>query len=176
MDGSGMSFRRDYQPVVDRVREGVAEVEGERARMQVVADALWDAFGGDGPGRGVSWIGFYTMAPSGEEMLLGPRRDKPACSPIGMQGVCGLSYTERMAIVVRDVRELGDGYIACDPKDLSEVVVPLFDAWGGCAGVLDGDSYEVGAFDERDVAGLTQVLEAAGLTIAPAGSVRVRVL
>jgi putative methionine-R-sulfoxide reductase with GAF domain len=44
------------------------------------------------------------------------------------------------------------------------VVIPLLNADGSCWGVLDADSFEVGAFDDADVAGLTRVLQAAGLT------------
>ena len=62
--------------------------------------------------------------------------------------------------------ELGENYIACDPRDRSEVVLPLFDGAGSCWGVLDLDSYEFSAFDEADVEGLQDVLRAAGLTQA----------
>ena len=65
---------------------------------------------------------------------------------------------------MRNVAELGEGYIACDPLDRSEVVLPLFDESGACWGVLDLDSHEVGAFDNTDVEGLQKVLLAAGLT------------
>ncbi len=134
---------------------------GDRAqRMQAVVDALWDAL----RGTGVSWVGFYL--PDGEnELVLGPRRDKPACSPIGLHGVCGQCFTRRKPMVVRDVRELGGNYVACDPRDQSEVVIPCFDETGRCWGVLDLDSHECGAFDMNDVSGLQSVLRAAGLTI-----------
>jgi putative methionine-R-sulfoxide reductase with GAF domain len=127
--------------------------------MQVVVDLLWDALADSG----VSWVGFYL--PDGDDALvLGPRRDKPACSPIGLHGACGQAFTQRRIMVVRDVADLGDGYIACDPRDRSEVVVPLFDEAGACWAVLDLDSHDVGAFDESDAEGLVAVLAAAGLT------------
>ena len=65
---------------------------------------------------------------------------------------------------MHDVADLGDNYIACDPRDRSEAVVPLFNDNGDCWAVLDLDSHDVGAFDETDVAGLVNVLQAAGLT------------
>lgn len=139
--------------------ESLASVTGDRmARMQVVVDALWDAL----HPSGVSWVGFY-LHEGGDELILGPRRDKPACSPIGLYGACGQAFTRRMPLVVRDVAELGEGYIACDPDDQSEVVLPVFSESGTCWGVLDLDSHHVGAFDERDVDGLHGVLVAAGL-------------
>lgn len=128
-------------------------------RMQRVADALWAAL----HPRGVSWVGFY-LHEGGPELVCGPRRDRPACSPIGLHGACGQSFTAGRPLVVRDVAELGAGYIACDPRDRSEVVIPLFEADGRCWGVLDVDSHDVGSFDERDVDGLTHVLRAAGLS------------
>jgi len=133
---------------------------GERsARMQAVVDVLWRAL----RDTGVSWVGFY-LAAGPDELVLGPSRDKPACSPIGLHGVCGQAFTQRRPRVVADVRTLGPNYVACDPRDQSEVVIPLFDADGECWGVLDLDSHEVGAFDGQDVAGLLQVLMASGLT------------
>jgi len=129
--------------------------------MQAVVDALWGSL----HPAGVSWVGFY-LYESREELILGPRRDKPACSPIGMHGACGQALKLRKPLVVRDVAELGADYIACDPLDRSEVVLPLFDESGTCWGVLDLDSHYVGAFDDTDAEGLKNVLLAAGLTQA----------
>lgn len=128
-------------------------------RMRALADSLWERFGS----RGYAWVGFYTKG-AGEELVLGARRDKPACSPIGLHGVCGLAWRERRAVLVRDVRGLGGRYVACDPRDLSEIVVPLLEADGSCWGVLDADSYEVGAFGAADALGLAGVVERAGLS------------
>lgn len=143
-------------------------------RMRLLADSFWDVLAP----QGVSWIGFYlgagqatedgrTAGPA--EMLLGPCRNKPACSPIGLHGVCGRGWRERRSIVVRDVAVLDADYVACDPRDKSEVVIPLFDTAGACWGVLDADSWDVGAFAERDARVLGDILARAGLTAAPAG-------
>jgi putative methionine-R-sulfoxide reductase with GAF domain len=102
-----------------------------------------------------------------DEMLLDACRDKPACSPIGLHGACGRSWQEQRSLVVRDVRSLGAGYIACDPRDLSEVVVPLFERDGSCWGVLDADSYEVGSFTESDALSLAMLMVEAGLSARP---------
>jgi putative methionine-R-sulfoxide reductase with GAF domain len=66
--------------------------------------------------------------------------------------------------VVRDVVALGRSYIACDPRDRSELVIPLFETDGRCWGVLDLDSFEAGAFGVEDVEGLLGALQRAGLT------------
>lgn len=145
---------------------------------------------------GVSWVGFYVVdlapgspASDAKEMTLAYCRDKPACSPIGLHGACGRCWQSRRMLVVTDVARLGEGYIACDPRDKSEVVVPMFapsiphapgptspssaapsshaPELGPCWGVLDVDSFDAGAFDAEDAKGLWRVCEAAGLTFAP---------
>lgn len=139
------------------------------ARLQHASDLLWDALAP----LGISWIGFYagphvaldddrTVGP--DEMLLVACRNKPACSPIGLHGACGRSWRERRTLVIPDVRTLGPNYVACDPRDQSEVVVPLFDHAGNCWGVLDADSYDVGAFTTHDAAQLHQALRRWALT------------
>lgn len=146
---------RDYAALTRQL-----PTSGDRTeRMRAVVDLLWDAF----HAQGVSWVGFYTCD-GGDEMLLGPRRDKPACSPIGLHGACGRAYREGVALVVRDVKALGTEYIACDPRDRSELVIPLFEPDGRRWGVLDMDSFEVGAFDESDATAASDLLHASGLT------------
>ncbi len=127
-------------------------------RMSATIGALWAVCGE----LGYSWVGFYL--PQGDALVLGARQPKPACSPIGLNGMCGRAFTETRTCIVRDVRALpGDGYIACDPRDLSEIVVPMLDDTGRCVGVLDADSFDVGAFTEADAVGLVGVLRRAGL-------------
>ncbi len=137
----------------------LATINGTREeRMNTFVDLAWEAF----HSTGVSWIGFY-LHHGKDELVLGPRRNKPACSPIGLHGACGKSFHSRKPLIVRDVAELGENYIACDPRDKSEVVLPLLDETGTCWGVLDLDSYDVGAFNDDDVKGLTLLLQKARL-------------
>lgn len=128
--------------------------------MRAMIAALWPAL----KDTGVSWVGFYVHE-GGDELVLAAREPKPACSPIGLHGACGQVFRSREPLVVRDVRDLGENYVACDPRDQSEVVVPLLNDEGTCWGVLDLDSHAVGSFDQADVVGLRQVLHAAGLTV-----------
>lgn len=154
-------MQRDYSPVIDAVEGKVRGGRSARDRMQTVVDALWSAFG-DARGE-VSWVGFYLGGPGDAELTLGPRRDKPACSPIGLQGVCGKGFLTGQAVIVENVRDLGGNYIACDPRDQSEVVVPLTASDGRAWAVLDLDSHRTGAFSRQDLDGLRRVLAAAGL-------------
>ncbi|MBL4810028.1 MAG: GAF domain-containing protein [Phycisphaerales bacterium] len=151
--------------VYDRAYEPVAlalnHVAGSRdRRMREVADTLWRFFRHEG----VSWVGFYTIDDDQENMILGPSRDTPACSPIGMHGTCGKSWRTGRPMIIGDVVNLGPEYIACDPRDKSELVIPMFCSGGKCWGVLDVDSRERDAFGEADMFELRKILEATGLS------------
>ena len=133
-------------------------------RRLLAVQALWRHLAP----TGVSWVGFY-LAPAGEpvrELLLDCREPKPACSPIGMHGVCGQAFLGPTVRIVADTRDLGDAYVACDPRDRSEVVLPVsFVGTGGPEGVLDLDSHEPGRFGPADEQGLRAVLAAAGVRV-----------
>jgi len=154
-------MQRQYEPLIDEVAGGVHDGMSRQERMQRVVDAVWRAFGGTA--GGVSWVGFYVPARGGDAMVLGPRRDTPACSPIGLHGVCGRALRRGTPVVVDDVRALGEDYIACDPADRSELVVPLLDRSGKPWAVIDLDSRQPGAFGDADVRGIADVLAAARL-------------
>ena len=152
-----MYTSRDYAALVGRV----SGADGRAAGMKRVVDCAWHALSG----AGVSWIGFYVHE-GRDELVLACCRDKPACSPIGLHGACGRAFLAHRPLIVRDVKALGENYIACDPRDQSEVVLPLLDSDGTCWGVLDVDSYDRAAFSERDADGFELVLRAAGLLAA----------
>lgn len=158
---------RDYAGLLSACRSLTGD---GAARMAGFVDVAWDALASED----VSWLGFYLPDPEDEtQMLLGPRRDKPACSPIGMHGACGQSFQQHVTLVVRDVAALGEGYVACDPKDLAELVIPLLDSHGTCWAVFDLDSFSRGAFTARDADALHECLVAAGLTSGKPPAARV---
>ncbi len=131
-------------------------------QLPVVVEALWEHLSD----RGVSWLGFYLDQPNEPDdrrLVLGPHRDKPACSPIGLNGACGKALIDGETLIVKDVRDLGENYIACDPRDRSEIVIPLIDDNGKAWAVLDLDSWEPASFSQSDADGLKSVLQAAGL-------------
>jgi len=150
-----------HQRLVLAVRELRTEQRGEAMRRFV--ELAWREF----ESEGVSWLGFYVDhpdAPSEHRLVLECCAPKPACSPIGLHGACGQALTSAKPLVVRDVAELGANYIACDPRDRSEVVVPCLDGTGRAWGVLDLDSHEVGAFGNGDASMLQVSLLGAGLS------------
>ena len=158
---------RDHAALLHAAR-AIAGLRTDRERMDAFVDLWWDAFGA----TGASWVGFYVDhpgEPDDRRMTLAARRPKPACSPIGIHGACGQALTAAKCLVVRDVAELGAGYIACDPCDRSELVVPCLRPDGTAWGVLDIDSHEVGAFDAQDADGCGMLLVAAGLSASAAG-------
>lgn len=140
-----------------RYREVEAALRG-KADMRALVDALWERFAGEP----YSWVGFYFLAKDGRSMTLGPSRDKPACSPIAMHGVCGRCALEGRTIIVDDVHALGDAHIVCDPKNLSEICVPVRGPDGAVFAVLDVDSERLAAFDETDRRWLERLAELIG--------------
>ncbi|MSR68893.1 MAG: GAF domain-containing protein [Phycisphaerales bacterium] len=132
-------------------------------RMSALVDLIWETFSNDG----LSWVGFYLDSGTvcqDERLILGPHRDKPACSPIGMHGACGGCLTSKRPVVVADVRDLGGSYIACDPMDRSELVIACLDRSGAGWGVLDLDSHQIGYFTAQSAADLTTVVNAASIS------------
>lgn len=156
-------IERDYSGLL----RGARPIADRAEAMRWVVTELWRAFGEEEPlkpvGGLISWVGFYEITTVKDEMVLVCREPKPACSPIGLHGMCGRGWKERVSYAVRDVRVLGEGYVACDPRDQSELVVPMV-VGGECWGVLDVDSYEVGAFTERDAREMEELCRRVGLT------------
>lgn len=147
---------RDYSEVL--ALAAAAPAMPRRTREETMMHAvtlLWGAFA-DKP---LSWIGFYEKVAGADEMVLVCREPKPACSPIGLFGMCGRGWKERRNFIVADVRTLGAGYIACDPRDQSELVIPVMNDDGTCWGVLDADSYDLDAFDEHDARCMARLME-----------------
>ena len=140
----------------------------DRARQDRFLELTWPHL----KTTGVSWIGFYFEAPDTpveERLVLGPARGGPACSPIGLHGACGQVHQSGTPLVVHDVADLGGNYIACDPRDRSELVIPILTDKRPL-GVLDLDSHAVGAFTGEDARCLEALLVRAGLSAPRSGA------
>lgn len=149
--------RHGYEKVLQAIENRWKRRPPERGRMMThIVDLLWDAFGNGA----FSWCGFYLPSPDGKQLVLGPCRDKPACSPIGMHGVCGRALSTGRTQLVGDVQALGDGHIECDPNNRSEIAIPALDLDGRAFAVLDVDSYAASAFDELDQRWLERIVRA----------------
>ena len=104
------------------------------------------------------WTGFYVVDPEKRsELVVGPYQGTLGCLriPFG-RGVCGAAAASQQTQLVPDV-EAFPGHIACDSRTRSEIVVPVFDAQGRLAAVLDVDSDQPDAFDADDQAGLEAI-------------------
>ncbi|MGE0829578.1 MAG: GAF domain-containing protein [Hyphomonadaceae bacterium] len=101
------------------------------------------------------WTGFYIVdADRPDELVVGPYQGTLGCLRIAFgAGVCGAAAARRQTVLVADVHAF-PGHIACDSRSNSEIVVPVFDAEGRLAAVLDVDSALPAAFDAEDQAGL----------------------
>jgi GAF domain-containing protein len=136
--------------------EIAAVIDGEpnvTARYATAASLLTQAF----PER-FFWTGFYVVDPEKPtELVVGPYQGTLGCLriPFG-KGVCGAAAARRETVIVPDVHAF-PGHIACDSRSNSEIVVPVFDASGALAAVLDVDSTEFNAFDAIDQAGLEAI-------------------
>lgn len=166
-----LTTARDAQPFAD---PPPGAPHPPLAAMRAFLDLVWTAFGDANPTpdrKGISWIGFYAIerdangSPTSDMILLA-REPKPACSPIGLHGLCGRGWRERTPFVIDDVRTLGANYVACDPRDQSELVIPCFLPDGSCWGVLDADGYAIGAFEQHDVENMTKLLTHLAITTA----------
>lgn len=106
------------------------------------------------------WTGFYVVDPQKpDELVVGPYQGTLGCLriPFG-KGVCGASAATQQTVLVPDVHAF-PGHIACDSRTNSEIVVPVFDASGQLAAVLDVDSEQPDAFDEIDQKGLEAICQ-----------------
>ena len=108
---------------------------------------------------GVSFAGFYRRVAPGL-LRIGPYQGPLGCLEIPFaRGVCGAAARERATQLVPDVHAF-PGHIACDEGARSEIVVPVVDAHGEVAAVLDLDSHLPANFDGRDQDGLERLVRA----------------
>ncbi len=133
-----------------------AIIAGERnsiARYASAAAVLTQAFP-----ETYFWCGFYLVDPEDpHQLVVGPYQGTLGCLRIEFgKGVCGAAAAERKTIIVPDVHAF-PGHIACDTRSNSEIVVPVLDASGALAAVLDVDSTRFDAFDQIDAAGLEAI-------------------
>ena len=64
---------------------------------------------------------------------------------------------------------LGEDYVACDPRDRAEIVIPLGPDVGTADRVLDLDSFDLDGFSDVDDRRLRTLLRLAGFTPIEAG-------
>lgn len=149
-----MSSRAElYIDVRKQIRSVIAGETSVTARYATAACLLRETFGDR-----FFWTGFYVVDPDkAGELVVGPYQGTMGCLriPFG-KGVCGAAAASGTTQLVEDVHAF-PGHIACDSRSNSEIVVPVFDAGGALAAVLDVDSTDFAAFDADDQAGLEAI-------------------
>lgn len=148
-----MDRQRQYEDLKSEIESVVAGETYIPARYASAACLLAQAFS-----PRFFWTGFYVVDPlKPTELVVGPYQGTLGCLriPFG-KGVCGACADQRQSIIVPDVHAF-PGHIACDSGTNSEIVVPVFDANGQLAAVLDVDSEQSNAFDEIDKLGLEAI-------------------
>jgi L-methionine (R)-S-oxide reductase len=147
------SLPRDnaYVLLDDQLRHVLAGIDDRIAAMATVAALVHHGFGH-------LWTGFYVVADPGRLLRVGPYQGTLGCMEIPFgQGVCGAAAARRETVIVPDVQAF-NGHIVCDPRSRSEIVVPVFARGGALMAVLDVDSAETAAFDQRDAIGLERIV------------------
>ena len=142
-----------YQDVRKQIASVIAGETSVTARYATASCILREAFG-----ERFYWTGFYVVDPlKPTELVVGPYQGTLGCLriPFG-RGVCGAAAQSGETQRVEDVHAF-PGHIACDSASNSEIVVPVCDADGKLAAVLDIDSTQAGAFDAIDQAGLEAI-------------------
>ena len=146
-----LSAAADRNAIYKEVQRRIAALlEGEDdwiAAMATVVCELHHAF------DYYHWTGFY-RAVSDDLLVIGPYQGGHGCLRIPFdRGVCGATARTRRTQLVPDV-EAFPSHIACSTSTRSEIVVPVLTPSGQLLAVLDVDSDDPDAFDERDQEGL----------------------
>lgn len=149
LDLRGVPKDEAYRVAEERIAAILEGIDDDIAAMATIACVLHQGFGH-------LWTGFYRLA-TPTLLRVGPYQGTLGCLEIQIpRGVCGTAATERRTVVVPDVERF-PGHIACDGRSRSEIVVPVFDSRGELLAVMDLDSAELGAFDDRDARGLERI-------------------
>jgi len=151
LDLRDVDRRQAYDDLHQHVTAVLEGIDDEIAAMATISALVHHAFGH-------LWTGFYRVVEPGRLLRVGPYQGTLGCLEIQIgRGVCGTAAAERRTVVVDDVHAF-PGHIACDARSASEIVVPVFGADGALLAVLDVDSEQLAAFDERDRAGLERLV------------------
>ncbi|MCR9147556.1 MAG: GAF domain-containing protein [Rhodobacteraceae bacterium] len=129
--------------------------DGERDDVALMATVVCELHHADDR---FDWTGFYrVVAP--DLLKIGPYQGGHGCLTIPFaRGVCGVAARTGEVQLVDDV-DAFPGHIACASSTRSEIVLPVRDAAGDIIAVLDIDSDQPAAFDDRDVEGLSRIMD-----------------
>jgi len=128
--------------------------EGEDDEIALMATVVCELHHADDR---FDWTGFYRVTQP-ELLKIGPYQGGHGCLQIPFsRGVCGAAARTGKAQLVDDVEAFPD-HIACASSTRSEVVLPVRNKAGVLIAVLDTDSDKPRAFTQKDVDGLSAIL------------------
>jgi len=146
-------MKADYESLAKSI---AALVEGETDHVALMATLACELHHADDR---FDWTGFYRVVEP-ELLKIGPYQGGHGCLVIPFsRGVCGAAARTRQVQLVADV-DAFPGHIACASSTRSEIVLPVFDNGGDLIAVLDIDSDQLDAFDEKDADALGKILTA----------------
>ncbi len=135
--------KKEYQKILSKIKSALSNETDFVLIMSAISALLKSHF------NYFIWVGFYRKTDK-KLLSLGPYQGRWACLHIEFgKGVCGTSAKLEKTIIVPDVSKF-PGYIACDKKTKSEIVVPVFNNKKELVAVLDIDSDRLNAFGELD--------------------------
>ena len=150
-DLRGLPRREAYAELKNTIRAVLDGIEDEITAMATISSLLHHSLG-------FLWTGFYRVVKPESLLRVGPYQGSLGCLEIEFgKGVCGRAAATRETIIVPDV-QLFEGYITCDSRCRSEIVVPVFSGARQLIAVLDVDSENVGTFGAEDRNGLEDIL------------------
>ncbi len=112
------------------------------------------------------WVGFYLAEE--KKLTVGPYQGTHGCLFIKYgEGVCGRAAASKTTIIVDDIQKLNDEqasnkgmlHISCDPRCMSEIVVPVINTKEELIAVFDVDSLHINAFDKTDQMYLEKIMK-----------------
>lgn len=151
LDLRGVDRRDAYEQLAAHASAVLEGIDDSVAVMATLSALLHHAFGH-------LWTGFYRVAEPNRLLRVGPYQGSIGCLEIAFgSGVCGTAAATGRTVVVEDVHAF-PGHITCDARSRSEIVVPVFGRAGELIAVLDIDSDQPAAFDDRDREGLERLV------------------
>ena len=139
-----------YSRIYSQLSELVLKSNNQSARMATIIAVLHHKM------EYFFWTGFYLIDDG--KMTVNIYQGPVACQILEKdKGVCWAAFNKNETVVVDDVHAF-PGYIACDSRSSSEIVVPFKNKAGDIIGVLDVDSSEKEAFSEVDARWLEKIL------------------
>lgn len=145
-------MRIDYLMISKTI---AALTDGERDEVALMATVVCELHHADDR---FDWTGFYRVT-APQMLKIGPYQGGHGCLSIPFsRGVCGAAARTGEIQLVDDV-DAFPGHIACASSTRSEIVLPVHDRSGRLLGVLDIDSDQPAAFDQRDADGLAALLK-----------------